>query len=297
VVYLYVCYPNLRYHMTSLIKSIQDIKNVIAKSEKSLALVPTMGSLHAGHISLIKAAKNECKTTIVYIFVNPLQFGPAEDFKEYPRDLAGDLKICEENNVDFIFAPEISEIYPDIEDIKNNPIKPPPELTNSLCGKTRQNHFSGVATVVKRFLDIIEPDFIYFGEKDLQQLHVIKWLVKEFNLSVNVKSCPTIRETTGLAYSSRNKYLTPEEKTIAASLYKALKLAKGNTRSGIFPVNKSILESLIFLSHFSQIKVEYVEARDKANLAKVPDDAKHGFYYLIAAKIGKVRLIDNIEVV
>lgn len=282
--------------MTSLIKSIQDIKNVIAKSQRPLALVPTMGSLHAGHISLIKTAKSECKTTIVYIFVNPLQFGPNEDFNEYPRDLTGDLKTCEENNVDFVFAPEISEVYPDTENAKNNAIHPPKELSNILCGKTRKNHFSGVATVVKRFIDIIEPDFIYFGEKDLQQLYVIKWLVKEFNLPVAIKSCPTVRELTGLAFSSRNKYLTPDEKNIAASLYKSLKLARENTRSGIFPLNKSILESLIFLSHFPEIKVEYFEARDKLNLAKVAEDTKHGFYYLVAAKIDKVRLIDNIEV-
>ena len=282
--------------MTSLIKSIQDIKNVIAKSEKPLALVPTMGSLHAGHISLIKAAKGECKTTIVYIFVNPLQFGPNEDFNEYPRDLANDLKTCEENNVDFVFAPGINEIYPDIEDVKRNLIKPPSNLADILCGKTRLNHFSGVATVVKRFLDIIEPDCVYFGEKDLQQHYIIKWLVKEFNLPVTIKSCPTIREHTGLACSSRNKYLSSEQKIIAASLYKALKLARENTRSGIFPLNKAILESLIFLSHFPEIRVEYFEAKDKVNLASVSIDAKHGFYYLIAARIGNIRLIDNIEV-
>ena len=283
--------------MTTLIKSIQDIKNVIAKSERPLALVPTLGSLHAGHISLIKAAKNECTTTIVYIFVNPLQFGPNEDFNKYPRNLKEDLKICEDNKIDFVFAPETNEIYPDIEKTKENLIKPPDELTKILCGKTRIGHFDGVATVIKRFIDIIEPDFIYFGEKDLQQLYIIKWLVKGFNLPVTIKSCPTVREPTGLAYSSRNKYLTPGEKIIAASLYKSLKLAKEHTRSGIFPVNKSILESLIVLSHFPEIKVEYFEARDKENLAKVNDNTQHGFYYLIAAKIGSVRLIDNIEVV
>lgn len=282
--------------MTSLIKSIQDIKNVIAKSAKPLALIPTMGSLHAGHISLIQTAKSECKTTIVYIFVNPLQFGPNEDFNEYPRDLASDLKTCEENNVDFVFVPEINEIYPDIESVKRNLITPPCELTGILCGKTRENHFSGVATVIKRFFDIIEPDLAYFGEKDLQQLYVIKWLVKEFNLPVTIQSCPIVREHTGLAYSSRNKYLSADEKNIAASLYKALKLARGNTKSGIFPLNKAILESLIFLSHFPEIKVEYFEAKDKTNLANVHNDTKHGFYYLIAAKIKKVRLIDNIEV-
>ena len=290
-------YVILNYdYMTSLIKSIQDIKNVIAKCAKPLGLVPTMGSLHAGHISLIKTAKSECKTTIVYIFVNPLQFGPNEDFNEYPRDLAHDLKTCEENNIDFVFAPEINEIYPDIEAAKRNLIKPPDNLVNILCGKTRKHHFGGVATVVKRFFEIIEPNFVYFGEKDLQQLYIIKWLVKEFNLPITIKSCPIAREHTGLAYSSRNEYLSSGEKIIAASLYKALKLAKENTRSGIFPSNKAILESLIFLSHFPEIKVEYFEAKDKTNLADVSIDIKRGFYYLIAAKIGNVRLVDNIEV-
>lgn len=282
--------------MTLLIKSIKDIKDIIAKSERPLGLIPTMGSLHEGHISLIKAAKNDCKTTIVYIFVNPLQFGPNEDFDKYPRNLEKDLEVCKQNNVDIVFAPETSEIYPDFENSKKALIHPPEELTSILCGKTRINHFSGVATVIKRFFEIIGPDFAYFGEKDLQQLYVIKWLVKEFNLPITIKSCPTIRESTGLAYSSRNKYLTTEGKILAASLYKSLKLAKGNTRSGIFPVNKSVLESLIFLSHFPEIKIEYFDARDKTNLAKVSDDAKHNFYYLIAARINNVRLIDNIEV-
>ncbi len=282
--------------MTLLIKSIKDIKDVIAKSERPLGLVPTMGSLHEGHISLIKAAKNDCKTTIVYVFVNPLQFGPNEDFDQYPRDLEKDLEICKQNNIDIVFAPEVSEIYPNLEDSKKNPIHPPKELTDILCGKTRIDHFSGVATVIKKFFEIIEPDFTYFGEKDLQQFYVIKWLVEKFNLPIKIKSCPTIRESTGLAYSSRNRYLTPEGKIVAASLYKALKLAKENTRSGIFSVNKSVLESLIFLSHFQEIKVEYFDARNKANLEKVSEDAKHNFYYLIAAKINNVRLIDNIEI-
>ncbi len=286
----------LIYHMATLIKSIHDIKDVIAKCEKPLALVPTMGSLHAGHISLIKAAKNDCKTTIVYIFVNPLQFGPNEDFKEYPRDLSGDLKTCEANNVDFVFAPEINEIYPNLEEAKKSLIKPPDELSNILCGKSRPDHFSGVATVIKRFFDIIKPDFAYFGEKDLQQIYIIRWLVNEFNLPVSIKSCPTVREITGLACSSRNKYLNSDQMILVASLYKSLKLARENTRSGIFSINKAILESLIFLSQFPEIKVEYFEARDKERLAKVPDNTKRGLYYFIAARIGKIRLIDNIEI-
>ena len=280
--------------MTTVIKSVQDIKNVLAKSERPVGLIPTMGALHAGHISLIEASKRDCKTTVVYIFVNPLQFGPSEDFKKYPRDLEGDLKVCEKLNVDYLFAPEEEEIYPKNEDIKN--IIPPETLSSILCGKTRTNFFSGVATVVKRFLDIVQPDYVYFGKKDLQQLYVIRWLVKEFDIHTLVKECPTVREANGLACSSRNKYLSEEEKEVASHLYKSLVLAKKNIRSGIFTVSKAILESLVYLSKFKEINVEYFEARDKENLSKIEDSKASGFYFLLAAKIRDVRLIDNIEV-
>ncbi|MBI3590020.1 MAG: pantoate--beta-alanine ligase [Candidatus Melainabacteria bacterium] len=279
--------------MTTLIKSINDIKNVLAKSDRSVGLVPTMGALHAGHISLIKACRNDCKTAIAYIFVNPLQFGPNEDFKKYPRHLENDFKVCEEHEIDFVFAPDEKEIYP--ENINCETITPPPDLANILCGKTRANHFSGVATVIKRFLNIIQPDYVYFGEKDLQQLYIIRWLTKEFKISTFVRACPIIRESNGLACSSRNVYLTEEEKEIASNLYKSLGLAKKNIRSGIFTIKKAILESLIFLSQFPKIKMEYFEARDKENLDDVDDTKTKGFYFLLAAKIGSVRLIDNIE--
>ena len=285
--------------MTKLIESIQDIKAALSQnkwSTKPIGLVPTMGALHAGHISLIKLAREECKTVVVYIFVNPLQFAKDEDLKEYPRDLQTDLKICEENNIDYVFVPSEKEIYPDINNINKQKTLPPNNLAGILCGKTRVEHFSGVTTVLKRFLEIIEPDFVYFGEKDLQQVYIVRWLIGEYKFPILLRSCPIIRESNGLAYSSRNKYLTNFQKDIASALYKALKLAKENTRSGIFTVSKSTLESLIFLSQFAEIKVEYFEARGKTNLEKVSDDQKKGFYYLIAAKVANVRLIDNIEV-
>ena len=282
--------------MTAVIKSIRELKDALSKCEKPIGLVPTMGALHDGHISLVKAAKSDCKTVILYIFVNPLQFGPNEDFKQYPRDIDKDIKICNEAGVDFVFVPEENEIYPDIKKTKENLIHPPENLTNILCGKTREKHFSGVATIIKIFFDLINPDFAYFGQKDLQQLYVINWLVKEFNLPITIKACPIVRESTGLAWSSRNKYLTEDKKNTAAALYKSLRLAKENTKSGIFTPSKSILESLIFLSQFSEIKVEYFEARNKPDLLKVNDSLKTGFYFLLAAHINNVRLIDNIEV-
>ena len=279
--------------MTALINAVKNIGTLFDGEEQAVGLVPTMGSLHAGHISLIKAAKNECKTVMVYIFVNPLQFGPSEDFKTYPRNLDKDLKICQDENVDIIFAPDEKEIYL-TESSKKELIVPPKELTNVLCGKTRVGHFEGVATVVKKLFDIIQPDISFWGEKDLQQIYVIRWLVKEYKLSIIVQACPTIREVNGLACSSRNRYLSEVEKEVASNIYKALKLAKQNIKSGFFTVSRAILESLVF-SSVQSVKVEYFEARNKDNLAKVEDTKTHDFYFLSACHINKVRLIDNIE--
>lgn len=281
--------------MTQLIKNVEDIQSVLSGVNRPIGFVPTMGALHAGHISLIKASKFDCKVTVVSIFVNPLQFDPNEDFKEYPKNLSEDLKICEENNVDYVFAPDEHEIYPDGKD-KSKIIMPPDSLGSGLCAKTRKCHFSGVATVVKRLFDIVQPDYAYFGEKDLQQLYIIRWLVKEFKLSTFIRACLTVREPSGLACSSRNNYLTNEQKLLASNLYKSLLLAKKNVHSGFITIDRAILESLIFLSKYPEIKVEYFEARDKEKFLKVEDNRTSDFYYLMAAKVGNVRLIDNIEV-
>lgn len=279
--------------MTTLVRHVNDIKNVLEQSTRPIGFVPTLGALHAGHISLIKASNFDCKTTVVSIFINPLQFAPGEDFKKYPRTLEKDLDICKSNGVKYVFAPDENEIYPqgNIEIIL-----PPLKLISDLCGKTRKNHFSGVAIVVKKLLDIIKPDYAYFGEKDMQQLYLIRWLVKEFKIPTFVRACPIVRESTGLACSSRNIYLNESQRELASNLYKALVLARKNIRSGFFTPGKAILESLIFLSQFPEIKVEYFEARNKDEFDKVSEATTGGFYYLVAAKVGDVRLIDNIEV-
>src|SRR3989338_1336527 len=201
--------------MTTLIKSSNEIKKGLAGSERPLGFIPTMGALHAGHISLIKAAREECKTVVVSNFVNPLQFGPDEDFKKYPRDPEKDYKICQEQKVDYVFAPSEDEIYSD-DQSKKNIISLPIELSETLCGKSRIGHFEGVAIVIKKLFDIIKPDYAYFGEKDLQQLYIIRWLVKEYNLPIFVRACPIVRETSGLAFSSRNKHLSNEGKAVAS---------------------------------------------------------------------------------
>lgn len=281
--------------MTELIKTTSEIERVLSRSDRPIGFVPTMGALHDGHISLIKSSVNECKTTVVSIFVNPLQFGSNEDFEKYPRDLKSDLEVCRVNKVDYVFAPDREEMYPKKVE-EHEIIAPPKELTSILCGKSRPGHFEGVATVVNKLFNIIQGDYAYFGEKDLQQLYVIRWLVKKFNLSIFVRACTTIREGNGLACSSRNKYLSKEEIGIASNLYKSLKLAKQNIRSGFFSISKAVLESLIFLSQFNEIKTEYFEARSKDDLSLVEDNVKSGFYFLLAGKVNNVRLIDNIEV-
>lgn len=279
--------------MTTLLKTVSDIKKALKNCEHDIGFVPTMGALHAGHISLLKTCKEECKTSIVSIFVNPMQFSPGEDYEKYPRTLEDDLKICKENNIDYVFAPEINEVFFNENEEK---IIPPDSLTKMLCGLSRRDFFPGVATVVKRLLDIIQPDYAFFGEKDLQQLYAIRWLVKEYKLPVFIRGCPIIREKSGLACSSRNKYLNDKEKDIASNLYKSLQHARRNIRSGMFSANKASMESLIYLSQFPEIKVEYFEARSKDTLEKVNDEKSDGFYFLLAAKVGEVRLIDNIEV-
>lgn len=278
--------------MTKLIKSINEIKDNLSNCEKPIGFVATMGSLHKGHISLIDKCKSENKTSVLSIYVNPLQFGPDEDYKQYPRNFEEDLKIANEKKIDYVFAPDDEDMQPKH---KSEIIPPPDYLSSILCGISRKNHFTGVATIVNMLFNIIEPNNSYFGKKDLQQLYIINWLVKEFNLPVQIKACPIVREENGLACSSRNKNLNKEQKSVAANIYKSLELAKQNSRSGIFTASKVILESLIHLSRFKDIKIEYFEAREKEKLSKVNDNQTSNIYYLTAAKVGNTRLIDNIE--
>lgn len=279
--------------MTLSFKSVKDIKSALVGVPKPVGLVPTMGALHAGHISLIEASKFDCKTTVVSIFVNPLQFAPGEDYAKYPRDIDSDLNICRSCGVQYVFAPSEDEVYPEG---RKEIVIPQKNLAEDLCGRTRKGHFSGVSTVVKKLFDITSPDIAYFGEKDLQQVYVIKWLVDHFKYPILVKSCPTVREKNSLACSSRNQYFTDEQKDVASNLYKALLLAKKNVRSGFFAVSRAILESLVFLSRFPDIQAEYFEARKKEDFSKASDSILGGFYFLSAANVFGVRLIDNIEV-
>ena len=268
-----------------MIKKVQDIKR---KGHK-IGLVPTMGFLHQGHMSLIRRAKKDTDCVIVSIFVNPAQFGPREDFKKYPRDLKRDLDLCEKEGVDIIFAPQAEEMYPEgcstCVNVEN--------ITDRLCGASRPGHFKGVATVVTKLFNITLPDIAYFGQKDSQQAIVIKRMTEDFNMPVKIKVMPIVRELDGLAMSSRNVYLSQKERTQALSLYRALKLAKGLFNNGERDSGKIISRMRQAINKGSQARIEYiavVDAKDLKGIKKISGQT----LVAVAAWVGKTRLIDNI---
>ncbi|MBC8061906.1 MAG: pantoate--beta-alanine ligase [Clostridiaceae bacterium] len=278
-------------------KTVQGIKEVRKQVEKwrrkglTIGMVPTMGFLHDGHESLINKARKENDKVIVSIFVNPTQFGPTEDFAAYPRDLKKDEKLCKRAGADLIFNPEASEIYIDDASTTVNVLG----LSEGLCGGKRPVHFGGVCLVVSKLFNIATPDKAYFGEKDAQQLAVIKRMVRDLNFNVEIIGCPIIRELDGLAKSSRNTYLSIEERKAALILNKSLKLAKKAINKGennsqkIFEIitNKIETETLS--------KIDYIEIVD-SNTLKPIETLSSSSLIAIAVYIGKTRLIDNFTV-
>ncbi|HEY9062676.1 MAG TPA: pantoate--beta-alanine ligase [Pseudobacteroides sp.] len=277
-----------------VIEKISDLKAVIRSqklSGKIIGFVPTMGYLHEGHISLVKASKDENDFTIMSIFVNPTQFGPNEDFEKYPRDMARDSKMAEEAGVDIIFAPTREEMYPDsyktyieVEDI-----------TGVLCGKTRPGHFKGVTTVVAKLFNIVEPDKAYFGQKDAQQVIVIKKMVRDLNMNLEVVICPIIREYDGLAMSSRNSYLSTGERKAAVILSKSLFEAKELIKNGERDASKLIKYISERISTVDFAEIDYVEITDAENLEEV-EMINGKVLIALAVRFGKTRLIDNVVV-
>lgn len=277
-----------------IIKEIKKMQQIVAnlKAKKSsIGFVPTMGALHEGHLSLMRCAKKENDVVITSIFVNPTQFGPKEDFKKYPRNLKKDAKLCRKVGVDYIFAPEAKKMYP--EGCKTY-INVEGVLTEVLEGKIRPGHFSGVCTIVNKLFNIVLPDKAYFGKKDYQQLVVIKKMVSDLNMPVNIISCPTIREKDGLAMSSRNTYLDPQERIKAGVLNKMLLKARRYIVHGTWYVAKA-KNMVKKIMKENNIKLDYVDIRDAENFETVKF-AKKGCVILLAARIGKTRLIDNVEV-
>jgi pantoate ligase/cytidylate kinase len=251
-----------------------------------------MGALHIGHQSLIDRARRETDRVVVSIFVNPLQFGVNEDLDRYPRQLELDRLCCEQSGVDVIFAPTN-----DLIGISNQPITqvvPPPSMISGLCGKNRIGHFQGVATIVTKLLNIVQPDRAYFGEKDAQQLAIIRRLVRDLNIPVKIVGCPIVREDSGLAYSSRNQYLTPVEKERAAVIYRSLQ--QGQIRFDGGERNSHIIIAAVQaeLATVPEFALEYVELVDAESLQPVTILMSNTLL-AIAGKIGNTRLIDNIS--
>lgn len=263
---------------------------------RSLGLVPTMGALHEGHLSLIRRARQENTLVAVSIFVNPLQFGPQEDFHKYPKTLEQDSELCEAAGVDVIFAPSAEELYGgrsgSRKDILTQVI-PPQAMMAVLCGPHRPGHFEGVATVVTKLLNIVQPDRAYFGQKDAQQLAILRRMVADLNLQVDLVACPTVREASGLAMSSRNQYLSPEERSQAASLYRSLHRAEQAFHQGTRNSQELIAIVKEELSTVSAVRPQYVELVHPETMVPLAEVEERGLV-AIAAHLGSTRLIDNV---
>ena len=276
---------------TRLVEKIKDVRATVkewkAKGLK-VGFVPTMGYLHEGHESLIKKASEENDRVVVSIFVNPIQFGPKEDLSTYPRDLDRDSKVCKSAGADIIFHPENEEMY--FKDFST--FVDMNGLTDGLCGKSRPTHFRGVCTVVTKLFNIVAPDRAYFGEKDAQQLAVIKRMVRDLNIDVEIIGCPIVREKDGLAKSSRNTYLSVEERNAATILNKSLTVAKEKIKAG--ERNSAAIIKLIEETINSEklAKIDYIEVVDSLSMEKV-ERIEKAVLVAIAVFIGKTRLIDN----
>ena len=254
----------------------------------TVGLVPTMGYLHEGHQSLIKKSVEQNDKTVVSVFVNPIQFGPNEDLATYPRDLDRDARLCEETGADLIFHPEPSDMYEDdfctFVDMDR--------VTKNLCGKTRPTHFRGVCTVCSKLFHIVGPDRAYFGQKDAQQLAVIRRMVRDLNFDLEIVGCPIIREDDGLAKSSRNTYLSPQEREAATVLHKALMLGRKAIEDG--ENNTTIVKELIRQTIEAEplSKIDYVEIVDFDSIEPI-DEIRQNTLIAVAVYIGSTRLIDN----
>ncbi|MEO0131555.1 MAG: pantoate--beta-alanine ligase [candidate division WOR-3 bacterium] len=280
--------------MSKVVRSInvmQCIARELHTKKKVIGFVPTMGYLHAGHLSLVNVAKKYADVVIVSIFVNPIQFGPSEDFNIYPRDFQRDRRLLSAAGVAYIFYPDINQMYPKsyrtYVEVK--------ELSDKLCGRFRVGHFVGVTTVVAKLFNIVQPDIAVFGQKDAQQAIIIKRMVKDLNFPVKIIVAPTVREKDGLAMSSRNVYLTTEERQKAPVLYQALTIAKRLIAQGERDPAKVLQAMRTLIDAVPELKLEYLEIVDLDNLEPVPI-IKNRVLIALAARLGKARLIDNIIV-
>ena len=297
------CYLNLLRWQSKPLHSEEPLPHeMTTRLQTEVGLVPTMGALHQGHLSLIERARKENAIVIVSIFVNPLQFGPDEDYERYPRTLEQDKQFCQKAGVDAMFVPNPEEmgvvrksiqVSQNLQDSNVTQVTPPSGMISGLCGRTRLGHFQGVATIVTKLFNLVQPDRAYFGQKDGQQLALIKRLVTDLNFPIEIVACPIVREANGLALSSRNQYLTASQKHSAAALYRGLQKARAAFRSGVRKSSiliETVLQEVVIVS---DVTVEYTELIEPTTLIPL-DEIKEEGMIAIAAHLGSTRLIDNI---
>jgi pantoate--beta-alanine ligase len=280
--------------MTLRIETINEMKNAVnnaLKENKTVGFVPTMGYLHDGHLSLVRRCVKENDITVVSIFVNPIQFGRGEDLDSYPRDIKHDMELLEKAKVDYVFVPSLSQMYPKGYDTFVNVYG----VTEGLCGSSRPTHFMGVCTVVAKLFNICRPTRAYFGQKDFQQTVVVKKMAADLDMDTQITVCPTVRESDGLAMSSRNSYLTADLRRNAGIIYKALKTAEMTVLNGETDCTavKKIIADMI--GRNKDARIEYIEIRKQTDLSLI-DKIINEAVIAVAVKIGDTRLIDNILV-
>ncbi len=275
-----------------LVRSITALRRALEDPRRRgerVGFVPTMGALHEGHLSLVRRCRAANDRCVVSIFVNPAQFGPNEDFERYPREEKKDKALLRNENVDILFLPTVQEMYPD----RYATYVEVEEMTNTLCGAFRPGHFRGVTTVVTKLLNCVRPQVLYLGQKDAQQALVIARMVKDLNMDIRVKICPTVRHRDGLALSSRNQYLTPEQRGEAPVLYQALRQLRQRVKKGETDAARLIREARTFIRQNSSARVEYFACVDTEDLRPV-SRVRRGTMAAVAAYFGQTRLIDNI---
>jgi len=263
--------------------------NPARSARKIIGFVPTMGNLHQGHLNLVREARKLCDVVVVSIFVNPIQFGPNEDFDNYPRTLEQDQQLLAEVGCDIVFAPSVEQMYGNKPRLTNISVS---DITNDLCGLQRPGHFDGVAVVVTKLFNMVQPNYAFFGEKDYQELAVIRQFVQDLNIPLEVIGVPIARAEDGLALSSRNGYLTEQERQTAPVIYRSLKAAEQQLHEGI--VLDTVLTGIRQTLTEAGFVVDYIEARTP-ELQKI-DEFNQDLVLFIAAKLGKTRLIDNLQV-
>ena len=274
-----------------IITKIDELRKNLKKERlagKTIGLVPTMGCFHQGHLSLIRRARQECDVVVVSLYINPLQFGPQEDFKDYPRNLGRDKKLAEKEGVDYLFLPENKEMYPG----KQLTFVEVKEITSKLCGQNRPGHFTGVATVCAKLFNIVRPHKAYFGEKDFQQLKVVQTMVKDLNFDLEIIAVPTVREKDGLAISSRNIYLTPTQRKAALVLSRSLNQAQRMVSEGEREAQVLKERLLETIKKNDSVTLEYLSVCDPENFEEITRVDEKALL-AIAIRIGKARLIDN----